>query len=817
MQQLLRWFASWKGIEVEPGTELSLELAAWREGGVGLLIVAGACLALLMIFQIYRREGANLARGSRAFLACLRSVALVVALLVLLEPNLVAVRKEERAGHSILLLDVSQSMEQQDVYRRQGVQDLRDAWQPLGMNPEGQSRFALLKALLAHRDHQLVATLAKHNDVRAYAFDFGIESVPEGTANEDASDASRLDLETLDASGRHTNLGGAVRQALEKSRDASIASVVLLTDGRRNLGPRGAEVARFLEQRKVPHTIVLPIGDPSETQAVELGRVEAPEKVFQRDPFRVSAHVSSQGYDLVEVSIRLLRESKAGGDGEVLGTQTIQLGGDQPQATVEFSGLTSQEDGVYTYRMELQPPDRTPVVESRHVGYARVEVLGEQTRVLLIAGGPSNEYRILRDTLTRDKTIELTCWLTSADPNFPQDGNISIEQLPRDRGEIDKVDVMVFLDPDASKLPREFCDLAAAHVVESGAGLWWVCGEKYTLDALRDGANTEAVAELLPVVPDLVRADRRIIGFGHAFERPWPYELTAAGRESKVLRLNEQREANAVLWPRLPGHHFAFPILKAKPLATSLVRVTNPDLAQSRDDVPLVAQQFVGAGRVLFCGTDETYRWRSSYEQAYNRYWVKGIRMLFEGRLNAGDSRLDIQTSEDTVDLGESVTITVEAKDETFQPLARDFVELQLTRRGAGTERVRLDAVPGVTGEFAVAFRPRETGFYTLAPIAGDGGTGSSVTGTSFQVVPTSVERHGPADLEELAAIATAPGGQLCRTPGELLDAVSRVSSMKTTEVFRTPHAVWDTWVTIALILSVLAVEWWFRKRVNLL
>ena len=60
-------------------------------------------------------------------------------------------------------------------------------------------------------------------------------------------------------------------------------------------------------------------------------------------------------------------------------------------------------------------------------------MLGEQTRVLLIAGGPSHEYRILRNALTRDKTVELRCWLTSAGDDFPQDGNVSIDELPSDR------------------------------------------------------------------------------------------------------------------------------------------------------------------------------------------------------------------------------------------------------------------------------------------------------------------------------------------------------------------------------------------------
>ena len=37
----------------------------------------------------------------------------------------------------------------------------------------------------------------------------------------------------------------------------------------------------------------------------------------------------------------------------------------------------------------------------------------------------------------------------------------------------------------------------AEQVTENGAGLWWVCGETFTLRALRDTARTHPIAELL--------------------------------------------------------------------------------------------------------------------------------------------------------------------------------------------------------------------------------------------------------------------------------------------------------------------------------
>jgi hypothetical protein len=280
-----------------------------------------------------------------------------------------------------------------------------------------------------------------------------------------------------------------------------------------------------------------------------------------------------------------------------------------------------------------------------------------------------------------------------------------------------------------------------------------------------------------------------------------------------VTRLVDQEEANALLWPALPGYHFAFPVLRKKPLATALVKLTNPELAQSQDDMPLVAVQLVGAGRAMFTGTDETYRWRSAFEAAYNQFWIKGIRWLFEGRLNAGNSRLRLRASDDKVELGESLTVSVDARDDAYGPLVREHFDLMLARQGAPSETLRLEPVAGAPGSFQTTLRPTTTGFYTLVPAVA---VGREVE-VAFQVVPAAVEREGPVDLAELDAIASAEGGELLATPQELLAAAARIPSMKATDTFRTPHAIWDTWATVVLLVSLLALEWYLRKRFNLL
>jgi hypothetical protein len=80
------------------------------------------------------------------------------------------------------------------------------------------------------------------------------------------------------------------------------------------------------------------------------------------------------------------------------------------------------------------------------------------------------------------------------------------------------------------------------------------------------------------------------------------------------------------------GLRFFFPVSRIKPVAMVLAEHPSPDFRRGGRGMPMLAMQNVGAGRVVFSAFDESYRWRSLYEQAYNRFWINGIRYLFEGR-----------------------------------------------------------------------------------------------------------------------------------------------------------------------------------------
>ena len=829
MDGLLRWLASLRGIPVEEGTELRFEFSSFPEAGLGLLTVLGLLLALAVVALAYRRDGKTLSSGQRLFLGSMRGLVVLVVFLVLFEPNLVLVTKHVRDGHSIILLDLSQSMSHRDSYRRDEVQDLVSSWEELGQGDLAtKTRLDLAKSILSHDDFALIKALSEKNSVQLYGFGVGLEPMPllargapEGVdVLENPPDSTGAtdhgpglpDLEQLEALGRYSNIGGAIRSALQKSRDAAIASVIVLTDGRRNLGARGAEVARFLTQRRVDQTLIVGVGDPSEAQTVTVTRVEAPDRAFQKDPFKIRASVASQGYDELSVTARL-RLVSSSGEETLVQTQQVALSAGMEDVQVEFENILAEDAGSRIYRVAIDPPAGVPLVPERHSKQARVEVLAEQTRVLLLSGAPTAEYRILRQLLTRDTTVSLSCWLQSSDASFVQDGDISLEELPSERKDLEDFDVFVFMDPNSDLLQSEFCAEIARQVGESGAGMWWVCGEKYTIDALDDTASTAPLAEILPVVPNVETADL-IVQLGHQFRRAYPFELTPQGRDHKAMRIVDAgRGENDVMWRQLPGWYFVFPVLEPKPAARVLA-VTTADTRFRRLDgpMPIVATQYLGAGRVMFTATDDTYRWRNGFEDQYNRFWIKGIRYLHEGKLSAGSSRMRIDLSAATLGLGEPLQITATALDETFQPVILDTLTLQVARESEPPTLVELVAIDSSPGEYEATFRPARTGFFQVRPVGID-----VDTTTSFEVVAAAVEKEGPVDLAELDAIAAARGGRLLAMPTDLLQAADDIPTRTRTELFRSPHSMWDSWLTVAVILILLATEWWMRKRWNLL
>ena len=226
-----------------------------------------------------------------------------------------------------------------------------------------------------------------------------------------------------------------------------------------------------------------------------------------------------------------------------------------------------------------------------------MEVLREASKVLLIAGGPSYEYRFLKNLLRRDARIHLAAWLLSADPDFPQEGNVSLKKLPSTPRELREYDVILLIDLDPAGLPADFPTWSRSSWARSAA-----------VSSTRRAGSTRVrffespdAAPLRNVLPvGIAHADLRDeIGSGAVHEksgrssRPPPRSTT---RRRASPRIDRNRER----WAEVAGVYWSFPARKEKPGARVLF--VHPPTRRSRRTAtprPLAAAQaYEGGGRL---------------------------------------------------------------------------------------------------------------------------------------------------------------------------------------------------------------------------
>ena len=826
MDQFWKWLA---GLGDEATDEkFELEFLSLPTGGVGLALLLGFLAVAAGIYFIYRRDAGRLSPGKRLTLATLRIAAVASVALILLEPSYTKVRKVTRPGEVILLIDSSQSMGHKDSYSRRP--ELAMQWKKIGIvDPSQFTRIELAKKVLSP---EVIKTLAAKNVLTGYQFGPGIRRLAVKTKDrqipkkeEQARSPALLpeppdfEFEKLLASDGSTNIAASLRQAMEKSRDSRIAGVVLITDGRRNVGGSIEELAGLMRRRKVGKLLVLPVGDPSETWFVEVKEIQAAEKVFKGDPLKVSALVSSQGYGSQSLSVKLSVVADDGKTSKEVSRIMVNAGGENLQALAEFPPVMLEKEGDYLLVAEIEPPLGEDFDEARHRRQQKVTVLSERMKVLLISGGPSHEYRILRNQLIRDKTIDISCWLLSADKDFPQDGNIVLKELPQTPKELDKYAVVILMSPDVASplMTLKFSEDLAKAVRERGTGLWWSMGEKFARIALQPGSPLKPLLDLLPVEADIAVCDK-MLEMGLFWKPKWEWKLTPEGKEHRISRLHPDKLVNETYWSKLPGFHFAIPLLRAKPAAQVLIRhaSTLPEHRSYGGPWPIVATHFVGSGRVLYCGTDETYRWRSVAEEAYNSFWVKGLRYLYEGKLAGGSSRFRLGVSVDKVTLGQEVEIYCRVLNERFEPATDATLAVQLKGPGGLVAQAKpLKLSSKVKGRYVGSFRPSMLGSWSVS-VSNQVDPNNPPAPVFFEVIRSELESQGPMNLAALTGLAEGSGFEVL-SPDGMLEAAKGIASMSRTETFRQHHPLWDKWFTMALLLFFLTLEWILRKLFDLI
>jgi hypothetical protein len=789
----------------------------------GFIALAGIGL----IARIYLREGRTAAGPYRVLLGGLR-VCLLLLMLGVLLPQLKLWFERQSWPDLAIIIDDSMSMSTPDRYGDPQVQAEADQLARVA-GLSAPDRLTLAQAILTRDNPDWLRTLLTERKVKLHVYHCSTKAsrIEDGdiTETQDIKRAAeRIRLLRADSKSDSSQLGGAVRQALNDFRGSSLAAVIMFTDGVTTEGEDLVKVSKYAGQLGVPLFFV-GMGDAHETRDLMVDDVQVAEWVYVNDMANFSVRLTANGFNNLEVPVQLFEKGKEGG--RPLDEQKVRF--DKPNKTVTLRHRPVEPgDKTYIIRVPVQgdePPDNNRL--ERHVLVREAKI----HKVLYIEQYPRWEYRYIKSLLEREtplargnKAIELEVLLLEADPDYAQEDRSARSDFPT-RAELNKYDVVILGDVDPKSSPRmnEHLKEIADFVRERGGGLLMIAGERYAPRVYKESP----LKDVLPI--DLVNApadeppDReRTQGY-----RP---ELTPIGRLHPIFRFTPDETQNEAIWGRLREMFWYAEGYRPKRLAEVLAVLPERDgESGQKERHALVVQQFVGAGRSMFFGFNETWRWRFREDEVrFNQFWIQTVRYLAVGRLGRVDLKVDRQVP---YRRGEPIKITVRFPDDAPAPPATTDVKVLVERRAprppGQSERVKTAPVEVQTIQLAKVEGSRATYEATLVRTP-EGEYQLTLAAPSVQGPKPSVESRvlaPPGEMEQLrmnqpdmekAAQETHGKFYTLANADRLLEELP-AGVRVTLNAPGPPALLWNHTLIFLFALGLVSLEWVLRKRKHLL
>lgn len=830
MSDALHWLLRLDRLHFDdPGVEFGFarEVPAW---GWMLIVLAAAGLA----WYCYRRlEGPRLARVA---LGTLRALALVLLAVIIAGPRLLRPNEVEEPDWILVLVDRSASLTVRDVPGPDGARITRDQ----------QLRDAL------DRSRPVWSKLAADRVVVWLGFDSTAWDLAKPLSAAPASGASPAESgppPLPDAVGRRTDLNRALDTALKRAAARPLSGVVVLSDGR-SIEPPSRAILRRLEAEKIP-VFTLALGSDRGVADLAIRHAEAPRTAFVRDTVPVVVELErlgEVGADGASTPPTATVELVDSASAEVLDTREIVF--DQPGTSPDQRTATAtlvatpRLAGKQNWTVRIKPDPGatgpTDLVDDNNSAEIPVELVDRPLRVLYFDGYPRWEYRYLKNVLVREGSIASAVTLLSSGTRYIQEGTETIDSIPNSPEDWSRWDVLILGDVWPGVFTADQMRQIRERVATAGLGLVWIAGEGAVPDAWR----TTPLADLLPfTAPD---------GIGESRTPSWGEPITMAASPAAnslgVLRLAET-EIDGSWWPaRLSDPATGWSQLRwaqridpawLKP-TTEVLATARPALARSAapesTDTPLVLSMRYGAGRSIYIGTDEIWRWRYGRGEYFpERFWLQIVRLLGRESVARSGKAAILQALPDRGETDRPVRIEVTLLDQALVDAAPRSLQVRirdLADTGSGGTELTLvpESATGTAGSggssspppnrvFAATWIPTRAGRYRVEavdPILTSAAANSDLSVAVQIWQPDDEMRRPQTDHPLLGSLSTATGGKTLS-----MDEIRQLPTILPNRRLKLAgepdvQTLWDTPLALILMVLLLAAEWIGRRILRL-
>lgn len=602
----------------------------------------------------------------------------------------------------------------------------------------------------------------------------------------------RMDVVVETTVGEGTDLSTPLAAVLE--RNPSLVGVLVASDGDWNQGVPPADIAGRYRARGIP-LLTLPLGSKTQLPDLDLISFDVPTFSIVGKAVRIPLTIESSLPRETTVKVTLSTP-----EGSSL-TQDVRVA---PMARTSDAILWKPEVvGEVMLTLEVAPHGEESNLENNRRS-APTSIREERLRVLVVESYPRWEYRYLRNALSRDPGVEVSCLLFHPELEKRGGGNADyIQEFPQAKDQLAAFDVVFLGDVglEEGQLTATDCELLKGLVEQQASGLVFIPGSYGRQFSLLE----TPLADLYPVTLD----PQQVQGWGSPLANH--FQLTEGGRRSLLTRLVDVEDENAAVWENLPGFQWYAPVVKARPGTETLA--VHAEASNPFGRLPLLVTRTYGAGKVLFMGTDGAWRWRKGVEDVYHyRFWGQVVRWMAYRRNMARGETMRFYYSPEQPLVRQTISLSANVMDRSGEPLARGEVAVRMVSPSGETETIRLNPSGEAWGAFSGRFTPQEAGTYGVTLAAPES---LSQLQTSLFVQGAPLEKIGkparPEVLEEMARLTRGRQLQLDKLE-ELRQSLATLPDPPPT-VRRVQ--LWSNPWMAATMIGLLGMFWVGRKMIG--
>jgi len=709
----------------------------------------------------YRMARGRTTGRDRLLLTGLRASVLALLLFAILKPTLVLTRVIPERNFVGILVDDSRSMTVEDQ--------------------DGLSRAEVALAQIGDDEASLRSRLDERFGVRVFRF---------------SEVASRIDsLAQLSFAGRRTDLAAALDFVRDELAGVPLSGLVVLSDGADN-GDRPLQDALLpLKAASIP-VFTVGIGEEGVGQDVQVTRVETPRSVLRGTSLVVDVVITHSGFS--GQTVPLIVED----DGRVVSTQDVVLGrsGEPSTARVSFE---TEDQGARVFRFRV-PVQEGETVDENNAQDALILVEDATKDILFFEGVPRPEITFIARALQDDENIRTARLTRTADAKYLRQDVVDTLELrggfPNQREVLFDYDALVLGSVEASQFTSDQLQMVADFVGERGGGLLVLGGKR----ALAEGGFIGTPLEdVLPVVLE------EPSGSEPQFVTGLQARPTRAGASHPVTQIAPgPAEETVVAWETLPPVSTYNPVRRLKPGATALLTAPTDD-----GDQIILAHHRYGSGKALAFPVEDSWQWQMGYEvdiedQRFETYWRQLLRWLVDGSPDPVEARLP----SDRVEPGRALMIQTLVSDSGFVELNGAQVSATVVDPAGESSTLDFDWTVERDGLYAAEVRTNAAGLYQVAVEAR---RDDALIGQDTVYVRAEESRAEYFDfgMKEgvLRRMADETGGRfytpatMSTLPEDLQYTGGGVTQIDELDL-------WDMPIIFLLLLSLIAVEWGYRR-----